>query len=75
MDDDLDATLAAIGWNRATLARRLGVDTDTVSRWAIQKRSDPRILPWLRGYVAYSAKHPTPPDWVPRPVGRPPNPG
>lgn len=72
MEPNLDAILAEIGWNRSTLARRLGVDTSTVDAWAKGKRVDLRIVPWLKRLAAFHAEHQKPEDWTPRAPGRPP---
>lgn len=68
----LDLQLAAIGWTRSELARRLDVDTSTVDRWAKGRRADPRVTAWLAGLVAHLSRHPAPPGWAPRSAGRPP---
>lgn len=33
MDIDFDAVLGELGWSKAELARRLGLDPNTVTRW------------------------------------------
>lgn len=56
----LPAALAAIGWTRPELARRLGVNTSTVANWVKGRhRTPPDVLDWLdavaRGVNAWTS--------------------
>lgn len=44
---ELQEMLAIVGWNQSELARRAGVDPDSVSRW---KKLD-RCPLWVRGFM------------------------
>ena len=65
-DTDLDALIAAVGWTRAGVARRLGVDSSTVDDWCARRRHDARVEAWLRDHLAYQRAHPMPEGWLVR---------
>lgn len=57
----LPAALAAIGWTRPELARRLGVDTSTVANWVHGRyRTPPDVLAWLMRLAVYVQAWPPP---------------
>ena len=50
---DLELELSRLGWTGAELARRLGVDPDTVSRWRRRKVPVPG---YASAYLALATK-------------------
>lgn len=64
--DQFNETLDSIGWSRAVLAHKLGLNSDRVIRlWAAGGVSvPPQITRWLRQVAETLATLPPPKDWA-----------
>jgi plasmid maintenance system antidote protein VapI len=66
--DELNRTLAQIGWSQHELARRLEVRPDTVRGWVTGRRTVPdNLAEWLRQHRDKQTEVPPLPDGWRRP--------
>jgi hypothetical protein len=64
--DHFNETLDAIGWSRAVLARKLGLNSDRVIRlWAAGSTPvPPSVARWLRQIAQTLEELPPPEEWA-----------